>query len=95
MNPNINIKQNHPTDIFSDNQGAIKLVNNPVLHQRTKHIDIKYHFIRDEKAKGVLNINYISTSQQPADALTKALCFPSFSNCRELLGIRAQSGWKC
>ena len=44
-----------PISLYADNQGAIALAKNPVNHQRTKHIDIKYHFIRLEVEQGVVN----------------------------------------
>ena len=59
--------------IFSDNQGAIKLSRNPQHHNRSKHIDIKYHFVRDSYQKGLIELVYIPTSEMVADILTKAL----------------------
>ena len=56
-----------------DNQSTIKLIQNPVAHDRTKHIDIKYHFIQDVEAKGIIKVEYCPTSDQVADVLTKAL----------------------
>lgn len=44
------------TIMYCDNQGAIKLVENPVLHRRTKHIDVRYHFIRDAKENGIIDV---------------------------------------
>ena len=55
-----------------DNQGAMNLAKNPVHHQRTKHIDIKYHFIRQEIQEGRINLEYIPTEQNTADIFTKA-----------------------
>ncbi len=54
-----------------DNQGAISLSKNPVNRQRSKHIDIKYHFVRDLYTKGVLDITYCPTEDIVADVLTK------------------------
>ena len=58
-------------DLFVDNQGAIKLANNPVHRQRSKHIDIKYHFIRDEVTIGTLQLIYVPTHLNIADMFTK------------------------
>jgi len=58
-------------DLGVDNQGAINLAKNPVNHQRSKHIDIRYHFIRDEVEKGNVNLFYVPTQQNPADIFTK------------------------
>ena len=54
-----------------DNQGAIMLSKNPVFHQRSKHIDIRYHFIRDEISKGNINIFYVQSNSNIADVFTK------------------------
>jgi len=59
--------------IYCDNQSCIKLTENPVFHGRSKHIGIKYHFIRDCVQKGVVKLEYIPTDKQVADILTKAL----------------------
>ena len=56
-----------------DNQGAMNLAKNPVHHQRTKHIDIKYHFIRLEIQEGKINLEYVPTEQNMADVFTKAV----------------------
>ena len=54
-----------------DNQGAINLAKNPVNHQRSKHIDIKYHFIRSEIQNGNVNLQYVPTDDNVADIFTK------------------------
>jgi hypothetical protein len=69
----IGYTQGQPTVIFEDNQGCIALSANPVFHRRTKHIDIRYHFIRERIASGEIELRYIPTEQQLADILTKAL----------------------
>lgn len=56
-----------------DNRGAECLANDPVYHSRTKHIDIRYHFIRDVVSRGEINIEHVSTHDMVADILTKAL----------------------
>ena len=62
-----------PTVIHCDNQSCIKLTENPMFHDRSKHIDIKYHFIRDYVQKGAMKLEYISTDEQVADVLKKFL----------------------
>ena len=54
-----------------DNQGAINLAKNPVNHQRSKHIDIKYHFIRSEIQNGNVKLQYVRTDNNVADIFTK------------------------
>ena len=58
--------------IFEDNQGAIALSKNPVNHQRAKHINISYHFIRSTQETGKVTIKYCSTQDMIADLMTKA-----------------------
>src|SRR5208282_84200 len=62
-----------PTITFTDNQAAIALADGEGDYRRAKHIDIRYHFIRDHLLRGTVEINYIPSEQQPADFLTKAL----------------------
>jgi hypothetical protein len=59
-----------PTTIYCDNQSCIKLSENPVFHDRSKHIEIRYHFIRDWVQRGAVKLEYISTDEQVADILT-------------------------
>ena len=62
-----------PTLIYCDNQSYVKLSENPVFHNKSKHIEIKYHFIRDMVQKGAVELWYISTDEQTSDILTKPL----------------------
>jgi hypothetical protein len=59
--------------IYVDNQGAIQLAHNPAHHKLTKHIDIKYHFIRERVGSGDVRLQWVPTAEQLADLLTKAL----------------------
>ena len=59
--------------VFGDNQGAIALAYNPINHQRSKHIDIRYHFIRHEIHNDVIDLKYICTDDNTADMFTKPL----------------------
>ena len=64
--------------IWCDNIGATSLASNPVAHARTKHIEIDIHFVRDKVLQKVLDIRYVPTEEQIADALTKVLSGPRF-----------------
>lgn len=77
----------HATELRLDNQGSIKLIKNPEFHKRTKHIDVRFHFIRDIYSKGNIIINYVPSSQQLADILTKALPRNKFEENRQNLQI--------
>ena len=73
-----------PVSVFSDNQGAIALSKHPVHHHRTKHVDIKYHFIRDNVNNNKINLNYIPTANNVADLMTKPcskLKLRTFNGC--------------
>jgi hypothetical protein len=59
--------------LLCDNESVIKLANNPVSHSRMKHTDIRYHFLRDHKAKGDIKIRHVSTEKQLANIFTKPL----------------------
>ncbi|GJV96403.1 retrovirus-related pol polyprotein from transposon TNT 1-94 [Tanacetum coccineum] len=65
--------------IFCDNTSVIVISNNPVLHSRTKHIYIRYHFIRDHILKGDIELHFVPTGLQLADIFTKPLAESSFS----------------
>lgn len=69
----------NPVKLYVDNQAAIRLICNPVYHQRSKHIDVRYKFIREKVEQGTLIVEYIESSNQLADFLTKALSCQKFS----------------
>ncbi|GJT63688.1 retrovirus-related pol polyprotein from transposon TNT 1-94 [Tanacetum coccineum] len=73
--------------IFYDNTSAIAISNNPVLHSRTKHIDIRYHFIRDHILKGDIELHFILTEYQLANIFTKPLDEPTFTRLKAELGM--------
>ena len=75
------------TVIFCDNQSCVKLSENPVFHDRSKHIDMKYHYIRDIIQKGNVKLQYISTDEQVTDLFTKPLARVKFAYFRERLGV--------
>jgi hypothetical protein len=73
--------------LLCDNENAIHMANNPVEHSRTKHIDIRYHFLRDHQQKGGIEIAYVNTHNQLADIFTKPLDENTFSKHRNELNI--------
>ncbi|GJU82722.1 hypothetical protein Tco_1285087 [Tanacetum coccineum] len=73
--------------IFCDNTSAIAISNNSVLHSRTKHIDIKYHFIRDHVLKRDIELHFIPIQYQLADIFTKPLDEPTFKRLIIELGM--------
>jgi len=69
--------------IFSDNQGCIALAKDPVAHSRTKHIDVRYHYIRELIAYQKATVEYVPTEAMKADMLTKPLSVTAFRRCIE------------
>jgi hypothetical protein len=84
-------KQQDATIIYCDNMSTISISKNPVFHSRTKHIDIKYHFIRDRVAKGEFELKFCKTNDQLVDIFTKALPREKFHYMRKMLGITSLS----
>jgi hypothetical protein len=83
----VDYPQTEATIIHSDNQGSIALSGNPVAHSRAKHIDIRYHFIREHISKEEIKLNFVSTKRMLADVLTKALPRDTFIAFRGRLGV--------
>ena len=79
----LDMEQHGAIKIYEDNQGCIALSENPVMHRRTKHIDIRYHFIRERVESGEVKLCYVPTEQQLADLLTKPLGRQQVSRLRE------------
>ena len=77
--------QREPTTVYEDNQGCIALSENPVMHKRTKHIDVRHHFIRERLESGEVALRYVATQNQLADLLTKALNRDVFQRLRSVV----------
>jgi hypothetical protein len=84
---NVGNAQSFPTDLFCDNQSAIKMVHNPEFHSRTKHIDVHLHFIREKQDDKTIGIQYISTHDQLADIFTKPLSRITFEKLRAGISV--------
>ena len=76
-----------PLEIRCDNTSAIDISKNPVHHSRTKHIDIRHHFLRDHVEKKNIKLKHCRTEDQIADIFTKALPRETFVHLRLLLGL--------
>ncbi|GAA0144191.1 hypothetical protein LIER_04703 [Lithospermum erythrorhizon] len=80
-------KDEDNTLINCDNSSTIKLSKNPVMHGRSKHIDVRYHFLRDLVKKGIVSLVYCGSEDQIADIMTKALKVELFLKQRAALGM--------
>lgn len=79
--------QENPTEIYCDNKSAIAMAKNTVHHSKTKHIAIKYHFLREATTKKEIEQKYIGTRDQLAYIFTKPLLRLRFEILREKLGV--------
>lgn len=77
-----------PLPIFEDNQSCIKLAQNPIVNDRSKHIDVRLHFIRDDLKKGIFKVLYIDSRYQLADIMTKSLQRPLHERFRSAMGVK-------
>ncbi|KRX44857.1 Retrovirus-related Pol polyprotein from transposon TNT 1-94, partial [Trichinella sp. T9] len=73
--------------LFVDNMGAVTLSKNPEFHNRSKHIDVRFHFVREKYIEGKIDIQHIDSENQKADILTKDLPKTRFQNLRQQLEI--------
>jgi hypothetical protein len=73
--------------LLCDNESAIHMAGNPVEHSRTKHIDIRHHFLRDYQQKGDIKVYHINTENQLADIFTKPLDEKRFCWLRSELNV--------
>lgn len=71
-----------------DNQSTIRLIKNPEYHKRTKHIDIRYHFVREKFFENLFTVQYVTTKDQEADIFTKALNRERFQYLRNLIRVK-------
>ncbi|KAL8101414.1 hypothetical protein AgCh_033340 [Apium graveolens] len=76
-----------PVILHVDNRSAMELMKNPVQHGRSKHIDVRFHFIRECIERGKLVVKYVPTHKQRADILTKALGKVKFEEMRKVIGV--------
>ena len=77
----------HTVAICADSQTAIKLLKNPIVSNRSKHIDVVHHFARERVARNEVTFEYISTESMVADALTKPVPATKFNFCRAGMGL--------
>ena len=88
----LSLKQGKPETmvIYEDNQSAIQISQNAVIHPRKKHIGVKYHFTREKVLNGVIKLEYCNTTDMVADILTKPLARNRFELLRAKMGLDTQ-----
>ena len=83
----LEVKYTAPIPIHCDNTSAIIVSKNPIFHSKTKHIPIKYHFLREEVTNQIVQVHYIPTTEQITDIFTKTLAKTPFEYLRQKLGV--------
>ena len=81
-------KKQEDNVLYCDSQSAIHLAKNPSFHSRTKHIQLRYHFIRSLLEDGILKLEKISGAQNPADMLTKTVTIDKLKLCSASVGLK-------
>ena len=76
-----------PSTLYMDNQSALSVAKNPEHHGRMKHLDLRFYWLRDEVAKGWIEVVHLRTSHMPADILTKSLPKPKVLEMVKMLGL--------
>ena len=79
--------ESHPPALMVDNQPAIALAKNPVLHDQSKQIDVKFHFLRDCVDGGLIVIEFVETDRQLTDVITKSLGRLRLTELKEMIGM--------
>ena len=83
----IKIVFEEPTTIYCDNTSAISLSKNPFQHSKSKHIPIKYHYLRDQAENKNIKLEYVPTQEQVVDIFAKTLSRAVFEYLRQRLGV--------
>ena len=81
------LKYEHPIVINCDNTSAINMSKNPTMHSKTKHIPIKYHYLREQVSQKSIGLEYIDTKEQIVDIFTKPLPKEAFEHIRQKMGV--------
>lgn len=83
----VNIGTNQPITIYCDNTSVVNLTKNPMMHSKTKHIPIKYHFLHEQVAEQNIIFEYINTKEHIFDIFTKPLPREAFEHLRQKMRV--------
>ena len=83
----LGFKPEKPMESHYDNKSAIDIAHNPVQHDRTKHVEVDRHFIKEKLEKKIIRLPFVKSEDQLADILTKAVCGRVFHDSLTKLGI--------
>ena len=84
----LKVQRSKPMKLYCDNKSAISIAHNPVQHDRTKHMEIDIHFIKEKLDSGLICTPYVPTGHQLVDVLTKGLCNNVFHKNISKLGMK-------
>ena len=87
----LQIQFHEPIPIFCDNTSAISISKNPVMHSKTKHFPIKYHFVREQVTEKNITLEYVGTKEKIVDIFTKTLPHEAFEYLHQKLVILPSS----
>ena len=83
----IQVEYDDPIPIYCDNTSAINISKSLMMHSKTKHIPIKYHFLWEQVAEKNIRVEYVGTKEQVADICTKPIPWEAFEYLRQRLGV--------
>jgi hypothetical protein len=83
----IQVEYDEPIPIYCDNKSAISITKNPMMHNKTNPIPIKYHFLREQVVEKNIRVEYVGTKEQVAEIFTKPLPREAFEHLRQTLGV--------